>query len=91
MAHTSESQKMAFLVWYMEHVSPVQQWEVLAVPMRAYHLVLGMPWFQSKNRDVIWQHGRLLALQTPRGADIVALDQVDHKECHGNVPGPTAK
>jgi len=66
MAHTSESRNTTFTVQYMEHLSPVQESEVLVVPMRAYNLVLGLPWFQSRNPDVDWQCGRRLALRTPR-------------------------
>jgi hypothetical protein len=90
LAYTSESQKMASTVWYMEHISPVQQCDVLAVPVQAYDLVLRLPWLQSRYPDDIWQHSQILALQTPRGADVVAVDQVDHVVCHGNVPGPAA-
>jgi hypothetical protein len=67
MAHASESRKTMFTVQYMEQLSPVQESEVLIVPMRAYDLVLGLPWFQSRNPDVDWQSGRLFALRTPRG------------------------
>jgi len=45
MAHASDSRKTAFTVQYMEHLSPVRESEVLVVPMRAYDLVLGLPWF----------------------------------------------
>jgi len=75
----------------MEHLSPVQESEVLVVPMRAYDLVLGLPWFQYRNPDVDWQSGRLLALRTPGGAEVVAVDRVDHQECPGNAPGSTAR
>ena len=43
MAHTSNRGNTAFTVQYMEHLSPVQESEVLVVPMRAYDLVLGLP------------------------------------------------
>jgi len=91
MAHASDSQKTAFTVQYMEHLSPVQEAEVLVVPMRAYDLVLGLPWFKSRNPDVDWESGRLLALQHPGGAEVVAVDRIDHQECPGNVPGSTAR
>jgi len=91
MAHASESRKTTFKVQYMEHLSLVQESEVPVVPMRAYDLVLGLPWFQSRNPDVDCQSGRLLALQTPEGADVVAVDRVDHQECPGNAPGCTAR
>jgi len=78
------------MVQYMERLSPVQESEVLVVSMRAYNLVLGLPWFQSRNPDVDWQRGRLLALRSPGGAEVVAVDWVDHQECPGNAPGSTA-
>ena len=61
------------------------------MPMRAYDLVLGLHWFQSRNPDVDWHRSRLLALQTPGGAEVVAVDRVDHQECPGNVAGSTAR
>jgi hypothetical protein len=91
MAHTSDSRKTAFTGQYMDHISPVEESEVLVVPMRAYDLVLGLPWFQSRNPDTDWQSGRLLALGTPGGAEVVAVDQVDQQECPRNVPGSTAR
>jgi hypothetical protein len=91
MAHGRDSRKTAFTVQDTEHLSPVQAAEVLVVPMRAYDLVLGLPWFQSRNPDVNWQSGRLLALRTARGAEVVAVDRVDHQECPGNVPGSTVR
>jgi hypothetical protein len=91
MAHASESRKTAFPVQYMEHFAPVQEWEVLVVPMRANDLVLELAWFQSRNPDVDWQRGRLLALRTPAGAEVVAVDRVDHQQCPRNVPGSTAR
>jgi hypothetical protein len=81
---------MAFTVQYMDHLSPIQEAEVLVVPMRTYDLVLGLPWFQSRNPDIDWQSGQLLALRTPGGAEVVAVDRVDHQECPGNIPGSTA-
>jgi len=90
MAHASESRKRAFTFQYMEHLSPVQESEVLVVPMWAYNLVLGLPGFQSRNPDVDWQRGRLFALGTPGAADVVAVDRVDHQECPNNVPGSRA-
>jgi hypothetical protein len=61
------------------------------VPMRAYDLVMGLPWFQSRHPDVDWQSGRLLALRTPGGVEVVVVDFVDHQQCPGNAPGSTAR
>jgi hypothetical protein len=62
MAHASESRRTALTVQYVDHLSPVQQSEMLVVAMRAYNLVLGLPWVQSRNPDVYWKRGRQLAL-----------------------------
>ena len=91
MAHTSGSQKMAFMVQYMEHLLPVQESEVLLVPMLAYELVLGLPWFQSRTPDINRQRGRLLALPTAEEAEVVEVHQLDHQECAGYVPGSMAR
>jgi len=59
--------------------------------MRAWDLVLGLPWCQPRNPDVDWQRSRRSALRTPWGAEVVAVDQVDHQHCPGNVPGSAAR
>jgi len=78
MADASERRKTTFTIQYMEHLSPVQESQVLVVPMRAHDLVLGLPWLQSRKPDVDWQSGRLLPLATPGGAEVVGVDRVDH-------------
>jgi len=91
MVHASESQKTMFTVQYMEHLSPVQESDVLVVPMQAYDLVLGLRWFQSSNPNVDWQHIRLFALRTPGGAEVLDVDRVDHQECPANAPESSAR
>jgi len=61
------------------------------VPMRAYNLVLGLPLIWSRNPDVNWQRGRLLALRNLGGPQVVTVDRVDHQQCPGNVSGPSAR
>jgi hypothetical protein len=46
---------------------PVDEPDVLVVPMMAYDLVLGLPWFQSRNPEIDWSKGQLLGLRTPVG------------------------
>jgi hypothetical protein len=91
MADTSKSRKTAFTVQYMDPLTPVQESAVLVMRMLAYDLDVGLPWFQSRNPDVDWQHCPLLALRTPCGAELVAVGQVDIQECPGNVQGSTAR
>ena len=89
MANASDSRKKPVTLQYMEHLSLVQVSEVLVVPMRAYDSVLGLPWLQSRNADVDWQRGRLLAQRTPGVAEVAAVDRVDHQDWPGNLPGST--
>ena len=91
IVHARDSRMTAFTVHNMEHLSPVQESEGLVVPMRAYNWVLRLPPFQSRKPDVDWQRGQLLALRTPGGAEVVAVDQVHHQECPRNVPESTAR
>jgi hypothetical protein len=91
MAHASDSQKTALTVQYMKHLSPVQESEVFVAPMRACNLVLGLPCFQSRNPDIHWQSGRLMARRIARVAEGGAVDRVAHQECPANVPGSTAR
>jgi len=51
MAHASDSRKTVFMIQDIQHLSPVQELEMLVVPMRACNLVSGLPWFQSRNPD----------------------------------------
>jgi hypothetical protein len=91
MVHASDSQKTAFAVQQTEHLSLVRESEVLVAPIWAYDWVLGLPWFLCRNPYIVWQSGRLLALRTAGGAEVVAVDRVDHLECPGNERGSTAK
>jgi len=49
----------------LDYVAPVDETDVLVVPMRVYDLVLGLPWFQKRNPDIDWAHRRLTSLQSP--------------------------
>jgi len=75
----------------MEHLSPVQESEVLVVTMQAYILVLGLPSFQCRNPDVNRQCSQHLALQTLGEVDMVTVNWVDRQEWLGNVPGYMAR
>ena len=43
-----ESRKASLLVQYFEHLEPVDESEVVVIPMKAYTLVLGLPWQQTR-------------------------------------------
>jgi hypothetical protein len=45
------------LVQYFEHLKQVDESEVFVVPMKAYNLVLGLPWFKARNLEIGWMKG----------------------------------
>jgi hypothetical protein len=63
MSHAKDSRKTRLSVSYFEHKQPVDESEVLIVPMTAYDLVLGLPWFKGRNPEIDWKAGKLLSLQ----------------------------
>jgi len=64
---------------------------VLVVHMWASNFIVGLLWLESRVTDVNWQQGQLLALLTPGGEDMVAVDWVHYPECPRNVQGCVAK
>jgi hypothetical protein len=62
MSHAKDSRKARLSVSYFEHKQPVDKSEVLIVPMRAYDLVLELPWFKARNPEIDWEAGKLLSL-----------------------------
>jgi hypothetical protein len=67
MMSAKESRKGSLLVQYFEHLKPADELEVLVVPMKAYDLVLGLPWFKARNQEIERTKGRLTARRTPYG------------------------
>jgi hypothetical protein len=63
MSHAKDSRKTRLSVSYFEHEQPVDESEVLIVPMTAYDLVLGLLWFKARNPGIDSEAGRLLSLQ----------------------------
>jgi len=77
MMSVSESQKVSLLVQYFEHLKPVDELEVLVVPMKAYDLVLRLPWFKARNPEIDWTKGQLTALRTPNGIQWAKIQEAD--------------
>jgi hypothetical protein len=63
MSHARDSRKTHLSVSFSEHEQPVDESEVLIVPMTAYDLVLGLPWFKARNPEIDWEAGKLHSLQ----------------------------
>jgi hypothetical protein len=78
MMSAKESRKASLLVQYFEHLKPVDESEVLVVPMKAYDLVLGLPWFKARNPEIDWTKGRMTALRTPNGPQRAKIPEADH-------------
>jgi hypothetical protein len=67
MMAAKDSRKITIACPYFEHLAPVEEPDVLVVPMTAYNLVLALPWFQSRNAEIDWSKRQLLGLQIPVG------------------------
>jgi hypothetical protein len=63
MSHAKDSRKTCLSVSYFEHEQPGDESDVLIVPMTAYAVVLGLPWFKARNPEIDWGAGKLLSLQ----------------------------
>jgi hypothetical protein len=62
----------------LEHLKPVDESEVLVVPMQAHDLALGMLWFTARNPEINWTKGRLTALRTPNGPQRAKIAESYH-------------
>jgi hypothetical protein len=78
MMSAKESRKASLFVPYWEHLKPVDESEVLVVSMKAYDLVLGLPWFMARNPEIDWTKGRLTALRTPNGPQWAKIPEAAH-------------
>ena len=95
MMSAKDSRKTTMWCQYFEHLAPVDKLDVLVVPMTAYDIILGLPWFESRNPEIDWSKGQLLGLQTPVGNSrnqqtITSLPQGDGSAEHSVCkPPPT--
>jgi hypothetical protein len=48
MMSVKESQKASLVVQYFKYLKTVDESEVLVSPMKAYNLVLGLPWQETR-------------------------------------------
>jgi len=61
------SRKTVMTTQYLDHLAPVQETEVLVIPMRAHDLVLGLPWFRTNKVEINSATGQLTSLGTKCG------------------------
>jgi len=55
-------------VQYLDDPAPVDKSHVLVMPMCAYDLVRGLPWFHKQNPDIDW--ARLTSLRSPSASGV---------------------
>lgn len=60
-----ESRKIGLNIQYFDYLAGITENDCLVVPMQAYDLVLGIPWFKARDPEIDWQHIRLLCIRTP--------------------------
>ena len=72
-----ETRKASLLVQLFEHLKPVNESEVAVVPMKAYHLILGLPWFRVRNPDIDRTKVQLTTLRTPNGPQRAKIPEAD--------------
>ena len=70
MQHAKDTRKMQITIQYLDYLAPVNESDVVVVPMCTYDLVLGLPWFHNRNPDMDWAHGRLAALSSPSASGV---------------------
>jgi len=54
MQHAKDSRKTPITVQYLKSLTPVDESDVLVVPILAYDLVLVSRWFRRRNPDIDW-------------------------------------
>ena len=53
-ATAMNSRKTRITVQHWDYLAQVDRSDMLVMPMRAYNLVLGLPWFPKQNPDIDW-------------------------------------
>jgi hypothetical protein len=84
LASARDSLKTSISVQYFPHLAPVKEPEVLVVPIEAYDLVLGLPWFRARNPGIDWAKGRLQSIRT-QGSDDANRMRRSAEECSGEI------
>jgi len=70
MKHPNDSRKRGITVQYLDYLTLVDEWDVLVLPMRAYDLVLGLPWFHIRYPDINWARHQLTSPWSPRASGV---------------------
>jgi len=65
MDHARDSRKMTISAQYFDNLAPVEEPEVLVIPIKAYDIGMGLPRFRAREPGIDWSPNRLLSLRTP--------------------------
>jgi len=84
MEHARDSWKPTISAQYFDHLAPVDEPEVLVVPIKAYDLVIGLPWFRARNPEIDLSRNRLLSLRTPCGSGSHGTEDSQLCQTEGN-------
>jgi hypothetical protein len=76
MQHAKDSQKTPITVQYVDYCIPVEESDVLVMPMRAYDLVLGLPWGQKRHPEIARAHRPLTSLRSPSGSGVEEMSPI---------------
>ena len=69
-----ESRRANILVQYYQHLKPVDESEVVVIPMKAYNLVLRLPWQETRKLTAA---SRVTALPTPNRLQHAKIPEAD--------------
>jgi hypothetical protein len=72
---SDDSRMVELSVQYMPHRVSIVESDVLVVPIQAYDMVLGTPWFRDQRPLIDWARGMVLGLLGSRGA--IPVENVD--------------
>jgi hypothetical protein len=74
LMHSDAAHATELTVQYMSHRAPIVESDVLVVPIQAYDMVLGTPWFRDQRPLIDWARGEVLGLLGSRGAIPAGVD-----------------
>ena len=62
LACAEDSRKLSLTLQYLQDTTAVDEPDILVVEMKAYELVLGLPWFQRHGPEVGWLKAPILCI-----------------------------
>ena len=85
LAHARDSRRVRTTMRYFPHLAPVDELDVLVVNMKAYDLVLGLPWFQRHGPEIDWARKRLLSLRKAAASHPIGMIATSPDQCNSGT------